>query len=261
MRVSGSSVRRALLVLLSAVVLAGVASPAVAGAKTIVQIGGSAGPAIIPFTTTPQPLGLTVDVHFSTDVPGSDPGTITRANVFFSHGPRVNGALFPSCDPHKLQHAHGMPSACPRGSRLGTGSALGTSPQFHGVLAHLAVTLYNGPGGRSILFWFHSSIPITIDGMINAPLRAIHDHKWAYQLSLAVPRGLQVLGPGIYASLLRFTTHVGGSVRVREHGRTVRRSYIEALACPPGALVPLRSVFDFRDHSSTTANGYITCGG
>jgi hypothetical protein len=234
------------------------AAPA-AGAKTIVQISGSASPAILAFTTTPQPLNVTVDLHFSSDVPGGDPGTITKSTVFFPHGPRLNGALFPSCHPRKLQRARGRRGACPRGSQIGSGAAVGTSPQFHGVLEHLKVELYNGPRGRSFVFWLHGDIPVSIQGMIVAPLRAIHNHKWAYELSLKVPRNLQVLGPGLYASLLRFTTRVDGRVRVREGGRVVRHGYVEALACPPGALVPIRSTFAFLDHSSAAADGYVAC--
>ncbi len=256
MRVSGAMHRRRALLALLVAVATSLGGTAGAQAKTLVRISGKAGPAIVQFTTTPHPLNLTLDLRFSTDVPGSDPGTITKANVFFPHGPRVNGALFPSCTARTLQRGHGLRSACPRGSRIGTGSALGTSPQFHGVLSHLHVDLYNGPGGHSILMWFHATIPISIDGLIDAQFRAIHNHKWAYELSLKVPQGLQKLGPGIYASLLRFTTHVGASVRV--HG--VRHGYIEALACPPGALVPVRSVFDFLDRSSSTADGYVACG-
>jgi hypothetical protein len=259
MHVSEGRRRRASRAALGLVAVVLVLAAARADAKTIVQISGSAGPAITAFTTTPQALNVTVDLRFSTDVPGTDPGTITKSTVFFPHGPRLNGALFPSCDPRKLVRAHGRRGACPRGSQIGSGTALGTSPQFHGVLEHLKVELYNGPRGRSFVFWLHGDIPISIQGLINAPLRAIHNHKWAYQLSLKVPRDLQVLGPGLFASLLRFTTHVDGSVPVREGGRMVRHGYIEALACPPGALVPIRSTFAFLDHTSAAADGYVAC--
>jgi hypothetical protein len=232
-----------------------VASPA----KTLVQLGGSVGPAIIPFTTTPQPLSLLFDVRLSTDVPGGDPATITKTVILFPHGPRVNGSLFPSCDPKQLQRRRGSPAACPRGSRLGKGTALGTSPQFHGVDERLSVEVYNAHRGRGLVFWLHGDIPVFINGLIDASLVPIHSHMWAYRLTLKVPRSLQELIPGTFASLLRFTTKVGGTTRVREGGRLVRRGYIEALACPPGALVPVQGTFDFLDHEAVTSNGYVTC--
>lgn len=241
-----------LLAVLAAAVLA-----APAGARTIVRISGIASPPILAFTTTPQPLDLSVDVRFASDVPGHEPGTIKKATVLFSHGPRVNGALFPSCDPAKLQAHRGSPRACPRGSRIGSGTALGTSPQFPGVNERLAVEVYNGPHGRSVVFWLHGENPVSIGGLINAPLQAIHSHRWAYKLTLNVPQNLQKLGTGIFASLLRFTTKVGGTVRVHGH----RRGYIEVLACPPGALVPISSRFAFLGGGSASASGYIACGG
>jgi hypothetical protein len=242
---------------LALLALLGVATSA--SAKTLVKIGGTVSPAIVAFTTTPQALSLSVDVRFSSDVAGADPGTVTKAIVYFSHGPRVNGALFPSCDPRRLSRLHGARSACPRGSRIGVGSALGTSPQLHGVDERLGVDVYNGPHGRSIVFFIHGLNPVAISGIIDAPLQAIHSHRWGYRLTLKVPRTFQEITTGIFASLLRFTTHVGGTVRVREHGRLVRRGYIEVLACPPGALVPVRGVFDFLGGESVATDGFIAC--
>jgi hypothetical protein len=243
--------------LAAAVLLAAIALAAPAGAKTTVTIGGVASPPILAFTTTPQPLSLSVDVRFASDVPGQMPGTVKKSIVLFPHGPRVNSALFPSCNPARLRALRGAGSACPRGSHIGSGFALGTSPQFLGVIERLRVDLYNGPGGRSILFYLQGEHPTAISGMIVAPFQAIHDPRWAYRLTLNVPHDLQEISPGIFASLLRFNTKVGASVRV--HG--VRRSYIEVLACPPGALVPVRGIFDFLGGSSATSNGYIACGG
>jgi len=228
-----------------------------ATARTVVHISGIASPPILAFTTTPQPLSLSVDVRLRSDVPGHEPGTIKKAVVYFPHGPRVNGALFPSCNPATLRAHRGSTRACPRGSRIGSGTALGTSPQFPDIDERLKVEVYNGPRGRSVVFWIHGDNPVSIAGMIDAPLQAIHSHRWAYRLTLDVPSNLQKLGTGIFASLLRFTTKVGGTELV--HGR--RRGYIEVLACPPGALVPISSRFSFLGGSTASASGYIACGG
>jgi hypothetical protein len=236
----------------TAAILAAAVAPAAASARTLVQIGGSLSPAIIAFTTTPQRVSLTVDVRFSSDVPGGDPGTIRKATLFFPHGARVNGALFPSCDPRRLERLRGSRRACPRGSRLGGGRALGTSPQIHGVDEPLTVDVYNGARGRTLIFYLRGSNPVSINGMIVAPLQPIRTRKWAYRLTLSVPHDLQEVATGIFASLLRFTTKVGGSAH--HHG------YIETLACPPDTLVPIEGRFDFLDRTSTTADGYIKCG-
>lgn len=240
----------------SLALVAALAAPAACGARTLVKIDGVASPAISAFTLTPQTIRLTLDTSFATDVPGELPATISRAVIYFPHGPRVNGALFPSCDPRRLQRMRGAPGACPAGARLGGGAALGTSPQFAGVDERLKVDLYNGKGGRSILFWLHGENPVLIAGMIVAPFTALRGGRWGYRLTLPVPHDLQEIASGIYASLLDFNVTAGGSV-VR-HGH--RYGYIETLACPPGALVPVRGVFDFRGGGSASTDSYIACG-
>jgi hypothetical protein len=253
-RIRASCLPAAILALGTALI-----APAAASAKTIVQISGRLSPAIVAFTTTPQSLSLTVDVRFSSDVPGGDPGTIRKSVILFPHGARVNSRLFPACSPRRLERLRGSRRACPRGSRIGSGSALGTSPQMHGVDEPLKIDVYNGPRGRSVIFFLHGSNPVSISGMIVAPLQTLHNHKWAYRLTLNVPHDLQEIATGIFASLLRFTTKVGGTVHVREHGRLVRHGYIEALACPPDTLVPIHGDFGFLDGSSTATDGYLTC--
>lgn len=228
-----------------------------AGARTLVDISGTATPAISAFTLRPQTLSLTIDARFASDVPDELPGTVSKAVIYFPHGPRVNGRLFPSCDPVQLRRLRGAPRACPRGSRLGGGTALGASPQFGiGVRERLKVDLYNGKGGRSILFFLRGLNPVLLSGMIVAPFTALHGGRWGYRLTMNVPPGLQEIAPDIFASLLDFKVTTGGSVRVNGH----RYGYIESLACPPGALVPVRGVFSFRGGESTTTDSYIACG-
>lgn len=228
-----------------------------AGAKTLVEITGTATPPISAFTLKPQTLSLTIDARFASDVAGELPGTVSKAVIYFPHGPRVNGRLFPSCDPERLRRLRGAPRACPPGSRLGGGTALGASPQFGiGVRERLKVDLYNGRGGRSIIFYLHGLNPVLIGGMIVAPFAELHGGRWGYRLTMSVPPGLQEIAPDIFASLLDFKVTTGGSVTVHGH----RYGFIEALACPPGALVPVRGVFSFRGGDSTTTDSYIACG-
>lgn len=239
--------------------LAGFAVLAVAtaaGARTLVDISGSATPPINAFTLTPQALSLTLDVRFASDVAGELPGTVKKAVVYFPHGPRVNGRLFPSCDPARLRRMRGAARACPSGSRIGGGFALGTSPQFSGVKERAKVDLYNGRGGRSIVFSIRGSNPVLVTGVFSAPFVALRGGRWGYRLTLDVPPGLQELAPDIFVSLLDFKVTTGASVRVGGH----RYGYIEALACPVGALVPVRGVFSFRGGGTTTTDSYIACG-
>lgn len=250
MRVHG---RIAIVVAAALALLAGSA-----GARTIVTLTGVVTPPIVDFTLTPRTLSLTIDARFANDAGGDSlPGTVTRAVIWFPHGPRVNGRLFPSCDPARLRRLHLAPRACPRGSRLGGGSALGASPDFGiGVKERLRVDLYNGRGGRSIVFVLRGESPVLISGMIVAPFQALRGGRWGYRLTIPVPRNLQEIAPDILASLLDFRVTTGATVRVHGH----RYGYIEALACPPGALVPVRGVFSFRGGETATSDSYIACG-
>jgi hypothetical protein len=242
-----------------AVVLAAIAGLILAGsagAKTLVDLSGTATPPISAFTLQPRTLSLMIDARFASDVGGELPETVSKAVIYFPHGPRVNGRFFPSCDPQRLRRFRGASRACPRGSRLGGGTAVGTSPQFTGVVEHLKVDLYNGKGGRSIIFFLHGENPVLIAGMIVAPFTALHGGRWGYRLTMNVPHDLQEIASGIFASLLDFKVTTGGSVTVHGH----RYGFIESLACPPGALVPVRGVFSFRGGDSTTTYSYIACG-
>lgn len=229
-----------------------------AGARTVVTLTGVAAPPIGDFTLTPRTLSLTIDASFANDAGGDAlPGTVSRAVIWFPHGPRVNGRLFPSCDPGRLRRLHLAPRACPRGSRLGGGTALGASPQFGiGVRERLKVDLYNGRRGRSIIFVLRGLNPVLIAGMIVAPFTALHGGRWGYRLTIPVPHDLQEIASGIFASLLDFRVTTGGSVVRNGH----RYGYIEALACPPGALVPVRGVFSFRGGETASTDSYIACG-
>lgn len=246
---------------LAAIAAVALLSPAAAaGARTLVEIEGVATPAIPEFSLKAHTLSATVDIRLSSDVPGELPGTVSKTTIFISHGPRLNGRLFPSCNPARLLRLRGARRACPAGSHIGGGVALGTSPSFQGVNERLTVDVWNGPGGRSWLFYFQGFNPVVVGGMINAKLTQLHGGRFGYRLSLRVPHNLQEISPDVFASLLRITTRIGATVSVRENGRTVRHGLIEAPLCPPGALVPIRSVFGFNDGQSTTADGYIACG-
>ena len=228
---------------------------ALAGATTIARLTGRVTPGITAFTTTPQSVRLTVNADFSGQ--GSEIGSLTRAIVEFSHGARVQGQYFPSCDPVRLQRAHGRPSACPKGSRLGSGTAEGQSAH---IREKLAVTVYNGPHGRSLLFWLAGSQPADVTGLINAPLVAIHSREYGYRLTMNVPPSLQQLLPGEPTQVTHFDATVGGTTTTRAHGKTTRHGYIEVLTCPPGALVPAHGDFFFSDQPQATSNSYLSCG-
>ncbi|MGB7159011.1 MAG: hypothetical protein WBD40_13155 [Tepidisphaeraceae bacterium] len=236
-----------------------VAAPA-ASARTAVALSGTVTPAITGFPTTPQNVALTMEGRVvGDDIEGLFPATSTKIVMEFTHGARVNGALFPSCDPARLARLRGRPSACPRGSKIGSGFAFGTAIS---VTARLRMDIYNGPRGRSMLFYFSANNPVLIRDMINAPFEQLRGNpRYGFRITLPIPPGLQELTDGVVTSLRQFKAKVGGmTVTTRVRGRTEKRGFIEAMTCPPQALVIVRGIFSFRTIPTQTIDSYMGCG-
>jgi hypothetical protein len=121
----------------------------------------------------------------------------------------------------------------------------------------LTADLYNGPGGKSIVFNFKGNVPIPIHEVQMAPLTKIRERFYGYRLVVEVPQLLQMPLVGVPSSVLNFAVTVSG--KVRHQGR--RRGYIETSLCPPGAQVPLLGAFTFRDRIQKSDKSAIVCGG
>ncbi|MDO8184222.1 hypothetical protein Q5424_00160 [Conexibacter sp. JD483] len=236
-------------------------APTLAGARTSAALSGAVTPAITGFPTTPQNVSLTLEGRVvGDDIDGAYPATTRRITLWFTHGARVNGRWFASCRAARLIATRGSRSACPKASRIGGGWAFGTAIS---VTARLQMEVYNGPGGRSMLFYFHATNPVEISELIDARFEQLRGNpRYGFKLTLPVPPGLQEISDGMVTSLRQFKATVGGAtVKVREHGRTVKRGYIEAMTCPPGARVIVRGLFEFNGGvPSQTVDSYLGCG-
>jgi hypothetical protein len=195
------------------------------------------------------PLSLTLDTRFSSTPPGGD-FVLQRLDYVFPPGTVVNGRLFPSCDAATLERAHGRLSACPKGSKIGSGYAAGTAVAL-GVTSRANVTLFNGPGGRSVTMNASITTPALINTTLSAPL--VPRRGPAYTLSVVLPDSLKsILDGDIVASVIHVTT---GATRV-VHGR--RRGYIETVRCPRhGARIHGR--FTFSQGASASADTTVAC--
>jgi hypothetical protein len=164
----------------------------------------------------------------------------------------ANGALFPSCSATTLNRARGRLSACPRGSKIGSGIATGTAVDI-GVTSSGRLTLFNGPGGRSITLNVSIVSPAQINMTFSVPLRKTSG-RYGYTTTANVPPGLQEIIDGpIIVRRIDLTT---GATRVI---RGVRRGYIEGYRCPRGGRAPLHGEFSFSDGSTSKADTVITC--
>jgi hypothetical protein len=174
--------------------------------------------------------------------------TITKAVVFLPAGAVTNGRLFPSCTAAKLKSHHNALSACPKGSKIGTGFITATAVQL-GVSANATATMFNGPGGRSIVFNFHATVPADINDSLDAPLVRMHG-KYGYKLTLTIPHDLQEILDGVFVSVQKFHFVTKASVKVK--GKT--RAYIVGQKCPKSGKGPVHGDFSFLDGSTASAD-------
>jgi hypothetical protein len=229
--------------------VAGLAVVAPALAENHARLGGRITPVIRGLPKVPQPAALSLSLGFTGD-DGANASVLKRAVIQFPYGSQLNGKLFPSCTAQALAD-HGK-SACPKGSRIGGGTAVGTAAD---IRENIQVTLYNGKGGKSIVFYLQGDNPVVLNVPWESPLQPFASGMWNFKLTVDVPAVLQRI-VGLDVAIEDFSVKVDATRRVK--GR--KRGYIETLICPPGALVPIRGIFSFLDAPDLTKDSYLSCG-
>jgi len=230
-------VRLAALALAPALALGlAAAAPAAGGPAPVVTLKATVSPPtdrLRPHT----PFTVVIDNAFKSIPPG---GTfvLQSFDYLFPRGAVTNGRLFPSCSVARLRAAHGDLRACPKGSKIGSGVATGTAVAL-GITSSGKVTLFNGPGGRSITMNVHVVRPADINTTWTAVFAKTHG-RYVLKLSANVPDELKsVLDSPIVVSRIHVTT---GATRIVAG---VRRGYTEAVHCPKGGKAPFHGDFVF----------------
>lgn len=196
-----------------------------------------------------------VTATFSTDTPGAQLFTIERSVVYFPDHAGTNGRLFPSCSAQQIERFHGDVRRCPKGSKIGGGTAKAQALQL-GVTAIARVTMFNSHRGKSITFNVQASSPASINESFDASLTQLHG-RYGEKLTMIEPRSLQEILTGVFVGVERFDVTITGAVRV--HG--IGYSYLKARTCPKWAM---HGVFDFEDWTTgqtatTTADAKVRC--
>jgi uncharacterized low-complexity protein len=191
----------------------------------------------------PKSVGaLTVDMKVALD--SSDQPFATRtATIHFDKNLVFNSAKFPSCT--EAQVLSGA-AACAK-AKVGSGKAVGLAL---GLQQNLAVTAYNGPGGKAVLLHVTGSQPLKINSVIVGKLNP-DSGAFGRKLVVTIPANLQQPLTGAYATLTSFKTTVGGSA----HGTP----YVALKGCSGGKL-NYKGDFVFTDGSkqSPTSTGACT---
>lgn len=198
------------------------------------------------------PLTLRLNTTFES-VPAGGDFVLQQADYRFGKGARFNGKLFPSCSAAKLRAAHGRLSVCPPGSKIGSGVATGRVVDV-GITSSGRMTIFNGPGGRSIVLNFVVVNPALINATFEAPIVRVHGGRYAFKLSTSVPVELQqILDGDVVVKRIDITT---GATRVID-GR--RRGYYEAGSCPRGNSSAIHGEFEFNQGMSAVADQTVAC--
>lgn len=237
---------------LAVLALGAVASAAEAPApRPVVMISAQVSPRQRPIPRG-APLTLRLNTTFES-VPAGGNFVLQHADYLFGKGARFNGKLFPSCSAAKLRAAHGRLSVCPPGSKVGTGVATGRAVAV-GVTSSGKMTIFNGPGGRSIVLNFVVLNPALINATFQAPIVRVHGGRYAFKLSTSVPPELQrILDGDVVVKRIDITT---GATRMID-GR--RRGYYEAGSCPRQGGSAIHGEFEFNQGMRAVADQSVVC--
>ena len=155
--------------------------------------------------TKKKPVAVTLKTrpYFADIKPDAAKPFATRySNVYYDKNLVFNGKKFPSCKGPVLLTSGG--SACPAGSKVGKGTAAG---EALGLVQHLTVDIYNGPGGNKVELLVRGSTPLVINSVIEGTLTK-GTGKYGWHLKVPVPDDLQQPAPGVIASLTDFDTTI-----------------------------------------------------
>ena len=185
---------------------------------------------------------------------GSPAGTFAtqKATIFFDKNLVFNGKAFKECKPSNKSAPVGsdVKAKC-ASAKVGAGKAAGQATV--GGQENLTVTAYNGAAKANGDRWFYlhveGSTPLVVDSVIAATLtRGSGD----YGVKLVVPIPANLVQPlaGITATLLNFSTSVGGTAK--------GVPYVGLKGCSGGKL-KFKGTFLYTDNTSKTVTDTAAC--
>ncbi|MDO8187197.1 hypothetical protein Q5424_09455 [Conexibacter sp. JD483] len=198
---------------------------------------------------------LALSVGFTIKRENNENNTLSKVVLSFPRNATVNGAKFPSCKPEQINATRSF-SSCPKGSKIGSGSLRADVPAVPVSNVPGIVTLFNGPGGKSITVNIVAHNPVEIFEAFKAPLKKVGG-RYGYVLTAPIPTTLQEINDGWFAQVTSFQTKVKATWR--------NLPYIAAKKCPAGGRAPIAGAFTFSPggeipaSASTTATSFITC--
>jgi hypothetical protein len=169
------------------------------------------------------------------------PLQLTNTLLRFPKGAVVNARFFPKCSPAVLR-ARG-PRGCPKGSKLGTGTAIGLAPPIVTDPVNTKITLFNGTlDGRDptiIIYAIPDLGPVmTLPGV----LRSGRGTPYGYILDTPVPP-IKTL-PNAPDASVTFFDATTRDLTVKRRGRTIH--YIDSPVLCDGTFFMLDGQFTYQ---------------
>jgi hypothetical protein len=190
--------------------------------------------------TPAHPQGVRLDVRMTFGIPaGYDPPLVSRIEAWFPRGALFEGGRFPVCSKHVLI-AYG-PTRCPTGSILGHGTGLAMADK---TPTHPQITIVGG-GARRVWFYTVMTNPARVQEPVPGTVTRLHG-RWAYQLSVSIPRNLQIIA-GIPIVLHTLDISAG------------RGSWLATTGCPADRLWPWKALGRFTDGQQIATHGALVC--
>jgi hypothetical protein len=190
------------------------------------------------------------------DDTGAKPPPLTNTTLRFPKGAVVNARFFKRCSAATVERKG--PSACPRASKIGAGTAKGDARPSVPDPIDAKVTLFNGEpvhGNPTIVIYAvpELSSPITITGVLERQRRG----QYGYVLDVKVPP-IPTIGQQPNASVIFFdATTIDRTVR--RHRRKIH--YIEGPLICNGTFFLLDGAFTYEGGITNTVYERFTLSG
>ena len=193
--------------------------------------------------TKPADVGkLTVDLSIAVDSTDT-PFATSNVVLFFDKNLVFNNAKFKTCTQAQVR---ARAAAC-KAAKVGGGVAQG---QALGQTEDLKVDAYNGPKSNLLLHVTKVSGPLDIDEVIVGKL-AKASGAYGKKLVVTIPPNLQQPIAGVYATLTKFLTTVGGTQK--------KVPYIALKGCPKNKKLKIHGDFKFTDGSTQKIDKTVAC--
>lgn len=190
--------------------------------------------------TPTHPQGVHLDVSMTFGIPpGYDPPLVSRIEAWFPRGALFEGGRYPACA-RRVLVALG-PTHCPAGSILGHGTGLAMADR---TPTHPEITIVGG-GAHRVWFYTVMTNPARVQEPVPGTVTALHG-RWAYELSVAIPRNLQIIA-GIPIVLRTLDISAG------------RGTWLATTGCPADRHWPWRALGQFTNGQRIATHGALAC--